>query len=142
MAKLEKTEKILITISAIGAMWYLVFRFAPPVKSPTSLGGSNEVPTDIDFNHAQVIHAIMRQCWKKHTLSDFLQDRIFSDEDFERLYNAFATKPYDRCWYELNLPDFMYPELDLFQWMYEFASESDRKQVNTIFQNRSIQYRL
>lgn len=137
--------ELVLVLGAVGLGYYVVFWFLPPKAEPYQWGGGNAVPDDTDYQLAEILHMVMRDCWGRFSVVDFFDDNraLFqSNEDIDALANAFGSKPYDWCLYELNLPDFIYPDLSLFQWIHKSTNEQERGALNSIWNGTNITYRI
>lgn len=100
-------------------------------------------PRANDFVNANIIHSIMRQCFRVHTISNLLNEnseQYQSDEDFLRLYTAFGRRGYDKC--VTGLPQWLYTQMDLFEYMRQVASSEERAAVNEYFDQNNITFNL
>lgn len=140
-----KTDTLLI-VGGFGlalAGFLIINRFFNKVDSSSVANAALYAePDERSYAASQMLHQVMRQCWRKFTLADYFTDNpwIDSDEEFLKLYSAFGIRPYDKC--IVGFPDFFYPDFDLLQWMYQISDSKERNSVNEIFKNRGISFRL
>lgn len=144
MEKTNNTDRIILALGLVSVAWYATWRFLGfPEKDPRL--GKGAAPDSQDYAMSSILLQVMRDTRDIHTPATYFYDNrnfINSDEDIERLYNAFGVKPYDAGFYMYNLPDFLYPELDLLQWIHKNSTDEEIQYINNLWADLGIKYRV